>query len=185
MFVLISIVAILVLIADQITKIVTNGVFADAIPGVISFYSTRNTGAAFSIFGGGDAMIFFIILGVLFVIGFYVFNFMFNKNLKGKVYSVGFGLLIGGIMGNLIDRIAFAEVRDFIRLDFFPTFPIFNIADIALTIGVILVIIWLLFLLPKKRIPAEVSVSDVPHQTDLFEEKPKEKEDSVWDAKKE
>ena len=56
-------------------------------------------------------------------------------------------LILGGLFGNLIDRIAFGYVRDFVHLDFM-SFPVFNVADIALTVGCICFIIYVLFCNP-------------------------------------
>ena len=58
--------------------------------------------------------------------------------------------MIGGAVGNLIDRVAFKYVRDFIFLDFFPTFPIFNLADSFLCVGAVMLAIYILFMSGKK-----------------------------------
>ena len=57
-----------------------------------------------------------------------------------KLNNISFGLIIGGILGNLIDRIFFQCVRDFIDINIF-NFPIFNIADIAIVFGIVLLLI--------------------------------------------
>jgi len=180
----IGIVAVVVLGLDLITKIVTEGILhTPLIPGVLSFQYTQNPGASFGLFGEAEwAHVFFIVLSFLFIAGFFVFNFMFNKDLKGKVYSVGCGLLIGGIVGNLIDRLAFGYVRDFIRFDFM-NFPIFNIADIALTFGVILIFVWMLFIMPKKQKEAKNRIANLDKQADVFEGEKKERGESIWDSK--
>ena len=70
------------------------------------------------------------------------------KDIKKYIdfYDVIYGLLFGGIIGNLFDRILRGYVIDYISLNIFNySFPIFNIADIAITIGVILMIVYILF----------------------------------------
>ena len=70
-----------------------------------------------------------------------VYNFFKTK--KTILYSVSYGLILGGAIGNLIDRVFLGYVRDFIKFSFF-SFN-FNIADACLTIGVILFVIYLIF----------------------------------------
>ena len=65
---------------------------------------------------------------------------------KTTFYCLSFGFIIGGALGNLVDRIMLSYVRDFIYLDFFPTFPVFNIADSFLCIGAVMMAIYILFL---------------------------------------
>ena len=60
-------------------------------------------------------------------------------------------MLIGGTLGNFIDRIVFNSVTDFIHIHFFPA--IFNVADIALTVGAIMLIVWFVFLDDEAIIP--------------------------------
>ena len=64
---------------------------------------------------------------------------------KTKLNTYGFGLLLGGILGNLSDRLIFGYVKDFLDFIIFKyDFPVFNIADICIVIGVILLIISIL-----------------------------------------
>ena len=107
----------------------------------------HNTGAAFSIFS--NSTLFLIILSILCLVAYLFFEYLTMDNKRGYTYYVATALMVGGTLGNLVDRIAFSYVRDFIKLEFMD-FPIFNIADCALTIGVILLAIWLLFIQPKE-----------------------------------
>jgi len=137
------ILAIGIIILDLVTKIVTEGIHMEVIPGVLSFVSAHNTGASFSMLDGARWL--FIALGVAFVVGMVLFDIFSKAKFRyNGWYYVGFTLLLGGIIGNLIDRIALGYVRDFICLDFM-NFPIFNIADCALCIGTACLAIWILF----------------------------------------
>jgi signal peptidase II len=83
--------------------------------------------------------IVFIIVPVIAVI-LWVFNFYFYKNNQGRLsrlYVAAFSMILGGAIGNLIDRICFGHVIDFIDLRFWP---VFNIADSAITIGALLIV---------------------------------------------
>lgn len=151
------ILAVAVIVLDLITKVITEGIDTEVIPGVLSFVSVHNTGASFSMLDG--ARWFFIILGIIFVVGMILYDiFSKGKFHYNAWYYVGFTLLLGGIVGNLIDRIAFGYVRDFICLDFM-SFPIFNIADCALCIGTVCLAIWILFFASKEE-RKEVKVDD-------------------------
>ncbi len=70
--------------------------------------------------------------------------FLFNKKYKNPLFDVGISLVLGGIIGNFIDRLHLKYVIDMLQLDFMH-FNIFNIADSAITVGVILVFIYLIF----------------------------------------
>ena len=137
------ILTILVLVADQVSKFYLDGVSADFIPGVVGIESVYNYGASWSIMSGAGWL--FIILGVLCSVGMILFDIFYKKDFAPNAwYKIGFSLLLGGILGNLIDRIAFGYVRDFLNLEFM-NFPVFNIADMALTVGCICIIIYILF----------------------------------------
>lgn len=111
------------------------------IEGILSFYPTMNTGGGWSIFS--DATLFLTIFSAVAVIGIIVLNFFFKP--KSWVWIISMGLILAGAIGNLIDRIAFGAVRDFIKFDFI-NFPIFNVADMCLCFGAILLAVYLIFI---------------------------------------
>ncbi len=133
---------VIVLILDQITKILAN-IFIDSgssvkiIDGFFSLVNVTNTGAAFSILEGRT---FFLVMLTLVVI---VMILKMRKDFDDKRYvNIAFGFLMGGILGNLVDRLFLGSVRDFLKFKIFGyNFPVFNIADTAIVIGVILLII--------------------------------------------
>ena len=113
--------------------------------------STNNTGAAFS-FGAGSSVSMWIFITSSFVVSFILLFILFTNKVSTDIFfRTTLSILIGGIIGNLIDRLAFGYVRDFIYLKFI-NFAIFNVADMALTISCIMLVIWVLFLYhPKKN----------------------------------
>ncbi|MCL2570447.1 MAG: signal peptidase II [Firmicutes bacterium] len=142
-------VALVLAIAIDITsKYLTYYRYIELIPEVLSIHFERNFGAAFSMLDG--AVLFLIIISSVFILGLGAFYILHTrrKKIKGqnvpKFFHIGFGLFLGGALGNLFDRIFFGYVRDFIRLDF-VNFPIFNFADIFINIGLVMIIIYLLF----------------------------------------
>ena len=137
-----------VLVLDLVLKNIFDYKTYRFIDGFISIDGfAHNTGAAFSIFS--NSTLFLIILSILCLVAYLFFEYLTMDNKRGYTYYVATALMVGGTLGNLVDRIAFSYVRDFIKLEFMD-FPIFNIADCALTIGVILLAIWLLFIQPKE-----------------------------------
>ena len=139
---------IIVLALDLITKHFLFDVdYFNLIPNVVSIASNGgNTGAAFGIFSGKTSAL--IIVSILMIVALFVFDFFVKK--KNTFYSISFGLITGGAVGNLIDRVCLNYVRDFIYLDFAPNFPIFNIADSCLCIGAAMMVIYILFMSGKK-----------------------------------
>ena len=146
-----------VIALDLILKVVMEGVNITVIPNVLSFISVHNYGASFGVLDG--ARWFFIVLAILFVIGMVLFDFLYKKDFRANGwYRVGFVLILGGIIGNLVDRIAFGYVRDFICLEFID-FPVFNIADMALTFGCICLVVFILFFAFRSEKPQEKTVT--------------------------
>ena len=121
------------------------------IPGFFSLIYAKNEGAAFSILWGNR---WFIVLITIFILVFLIYTVAKErKNIEKYTlfYDIIYGLLFGGILGNLFDRVIRGYVIDYIALNFFGySFPIFNIADIAISIGVILMIVYILFFENKK-----------------------------------
>ena len=137
-----------VLVADLVTKhFLFNVDYFNLIPNVISIAgNVQNTGAAWGMFSGQQVGL--IIVSIAMIVALFIFNH-FIKN-KTTFYCLSFGFIIGGAVGNLIDRVALNYVRDFIFLDFFPTFPVFNVADSFLCVGAVMLAIHILFLSGKK-----------------------------------
>ena len=135
--------------ADLVTKHFLFKVeYFNLIPNFISIATNGgNTGAAWGMFGGKT--IGLIIVSVVMIAAFFAFNhFVKNKNVW---YCISFGFIIGGAAGNLIDRLWLKYVRDFIFLDFFPSFPVFNLADSFLCVGAVMMAIFILFMANKKN----------------------------------
>ena len=141
----------LVLLLDQIVKIIVNNCMSlydeiKLIPNFFSIYYVKNTGAAFSILE--DNTTFLIILTILFIL--IIHKYIKKEKEFTKLSSISLGLVLGGMFGNLIDRILHAGVIDYLSFEFIGYgFPIFNIADIGITVGVFLMLIEML--LEKKR----------------------------------
>ncbi len=138
-----------VLALDLILKSVFDQKEYDFIEGFIGINGfAHNTGAAFSLFS--NATVFLLVLSIVCLLLYFMFEYLTMDNCRGYTFYVATSLMVGGTLGNLIDRVAFGYVRDFIELEFID-FPIFNIADCALTVGVILLIVWLIFLEGKEK----------------------------------
>lgn len=105
--------------------------------------SHRNAGAAWGILQG--QMAFFYIV-TAFVLAMMVY--LYIKEAKGKpIVQIGIALLVAGAIGNLIDRVMYQQVIDFVDVLIVNySFPIFNVADASLTIGVILLLAYYLFI---------------------------------------
>ena len=138
----ILIIAIIALAIDQITKVATSILLEFNKPLTVIkdfFYLTlcHNEGAAWGIFS--NTKIIILIGTIIALITIYHFIYCFKQN---KRNTLAFGLLLGGLSGNLIDRLLFGYVRDFLDFYIFGyDYPVFNIADICIVFGVILLII--------------------------------------------
>lgn len=139
-------IVIVMLIADQLTKWVivtqmTVGESFTVVPNFLSITSHRNDGAAWGILSG--QMIFFYLITIVIIIALIVFYFKEAKD--HMMMQVAISLLLAGAFGNFIDRVMNGEVVDFVDTILFGyDFPIFNIADASLTIGVGLLVVILL-----------------------------------------
>ncbi len=148
----IFILALDLLTKNFIIKLIPNeGDAIKVIPGFINFVYVKNTGAAWGVLSGRP--IFLILISII-ILGLYLaFYIIRNKKHKCEtslVFSISVGLIAGGCLGNLVDRIVFGYVRDFINFEFI-SFPVFNFADISLTFGIILMIIYFFFIYSKEE----------------------------------
>lgn len=134
------VIVILVVLVDQATKAAAIEVIADGnsvlIPGIIDLVHVENTGAAFSI-GEGNGVLF-VIVALAFLIGSCSFVCREEELPLGIVAAVA--LIAGGGLGNMIDRLMNGSVTDFLSTAFMK-FPVFNVADICVTVGVACAII--------------------------------------------
>lgn len=140
-----SIMIILIVAFDQITKYfaslkLADGSVAKFIPGVVQFKYAENTGMAFSMLSGARWV--FIALTVVVCVG--VFYYLFSNRCKILWLYWSLGVILSGGIGNLIDRIRFGYVVDFIEPTF-VNFAIFNIADCAVTCGAVVLVGYLLY----------------------------------------
>lgn len=138
------IIALLTILLDQVSKalIVANFSLTDHftfLPGVFDIVYVKNTGAAFSMFESHTWILGTV--SVLFSIAILVY--MFKTKPQDKLILISAGLFLGGALGNGIDRIFRHFVVDFIELTLFK-FPVFNIADIAITVGAVIVVLKIL-----------------------------------------
>ena len=118
-------------------KMVLNQVIT-IIPKFFSLVYVQNTGAAFSILKDSTVLLTIFSAIILAILSEYIKK----EKYFSKLSILSFGLLTGGIVGNMIDRILHHAVIDYLSFEFFSySFPIFNIADIAITVGVCLLII--------------------------------------------
>lgn len=139
------IIASLVVILDQIAKllVIYNIGPTDCfhiIPKLFDFVYVKNTGAAFSMLSNNTG--FLSIISIIFCVG--VLLYWYKKKPASTLLKLSLCLLFAGALGNAIDRIFRGFVVDFISTAFM-NFPVFNIADIAITFGAILLIIYFIF----------------------------------------
>ena len=121
-----------------ITKNMTIHQEITIIPKFFSLYYLENTGAAFSIFGNKTFLLIFISIICLIILKNYIKKLKRVTNLT----IISLGIMIGGIIGNLFDRLIYSAVIDYLSFNLFGySFPVFNLADIGITIGAILLII--------------------------------------------
>ncbi|WEG72627.1 signal peptidase II [Vagococcus intermedius] len=131
-----------VIISDQLIKnwVVTNVGLGETIfdNSLISLTHLRNEGAAWSILEGKMWFFYIVTAIVCFVVVFILFKY---RN-ESKWFTIGLSLILGGAIGNFIDRLHLGYVVDMFQTEFM-NFPIFNVADIALTVGVGCILIYI------------------------------------------
>jgi signal peptidase II len=133
------------LILDQLTKVIAkNSLFEGVSQPVTSFLNwtlVYNSGAAFSFLAqaGGWQRWFFTSVGIIAAL---IMIWLIRKNPHQTIFSLALSLVLSGAIGNVIDRIIYGAVVDFVDVHYMGWhWPAFNIADSAITIGVILLII--------------------------------------------
>lgn len=140
---------------DQITKLIARTTLSagdiDIIPGVLQLHLLYNTGAAFSILTG-KTIVFYVLTPVIAAVIIY---FFIRLPYVKKYLPMAFVLtsLVAGAAGNYIDRLVFSKVTDFIYFSII-NFPVFNVADIYVTISVIVLLVLILFYYKDEELSA-------------------------------
>ncbi|HEX5925159.1 MAG TPA: signal peptidase II [Baekduia sp.] len=129
----------LVVLIDQVTKaLVRHGIEVgeeDSILPAVTLVHVRNTGVAFGAFSGGGIVVVVLVAAALSALLYY-----FVTHIDKPLIWLPTGMLLGGSIGNIIDRVRDGAVTDFVKL---PAWPAFNVADISITFGV-LVLLWVI-----------------------------------------
>jgi len=141
-----------VVVLDQAVKALVRDRIAtgdeESVLPFVKLVHVRNTGVAFSMFsGGGPLLVVFAVIATGALLAF------FHTHAERPLAWLPTGLLLGGAIGNLIDRLGDGAVTDFIK---FPSWPAFNVADIAITFGV-LALLYVLEGPPRSRERAAMS----------------------------
>jgi len=138
----------LVLVLDQITKILVDKMMPlyhsiEIIPNFAALTYLRNTGAAFGILAGERSVyriVFFVAVSVI-ALGCILYLLKLTRSEK-KLTLVSLSLILGGAVGNMVDRLRLGEVIDFILLHYYDLhWPAFNVADSAISVGVVLLLV--------------------------------------------
>ena len=130
---------------NQLRKLSYNSFFENYSNPVFSVTHTENTGSAFGLFSGNSMILaIFGIFAVIFLT-YYIYK---NITYENKIELLSITLFVSGALGNLIERIKFGYVVDYINLNFI-NFPIFNSFDVMICMGVFLYFIFILFDLRK------------------------------------
>ena len=132
-----ALVAALTLGADQLTKAIVRAELATGdskeLPGPLDLVHVRNNGVAFGALAGGGPIVALVVAAALGALLTY-----FALNARRPLAWLPTGLLVGGALGNIVDRIRLGAVTDFLKL---PSWPAFNLADTAITVGVVLLVV--------------------------------------------
>lgn len=137
----IGLIALISFIIDRVIKIIVDNslkpfIEYKIVDDFLYLLKCNNEGAAFSILSGSTIFLILITIVALYLI----INFI-RKEEQNKLSIVSYGILIGGIIGNLYDRIVYGSVIDYIGINIFNyNFPIFNFADITIVIGAFIIL---------------------------------------------
>ncbi len=143
-FILAIITSVLTLLADQYTKYFISSNFelgegTKFLKGFIDIVYIHNTGGAWGLLSGST----YILLGFTCIIIAFLIIYFVKCGQKSKLLFWAISLVISGGLGNMIDRVfRSGKVIDFLHFEFYPTFPVFNVADIAVVVGAGLLILY-------------------------------------------
>ncbi len=150
--ILLVIMSITILIIDQIIKtLIVSNLYNSSIviiPNVLNLTYIENTGAAFGI--GSSSTTMFIIVSLI-IMGLIIYFIYSKREEMDKLILFSLYLILAGGIGNLIDRVVRGFVVDYIDFNLLISFPVFNLADICITIGCIIIVIQLITSIIRER----------------------------------
>lgn len=161
-------VAVFVVLLDQISKIwlrntLPLGSRIEVLPGWVHLSHSLNNGAAWGMMSGQRWLLILVSVGV----SIFIFKMAREYASRGVLPMLALAFILGGAIGNLIDRVLFGVVTDMIDLDTpleaLRAFPVFNVADSALTVGVILL---MLHFLLNRETESQPLTTDTRHASD-------------------
>lgn len=137
-----AVTAVVIIVLDRITKAWALGSIPPeglpCIPGVIGFRLVFNKGASFGMLEGATAL--FLIIAIAMLVAIIIYLVRYKRHVWFEVIALGG--IAAGALGNALDRVLYGQVTDFLSLQFID-FPVFNVADCGITIGII---VWLVFM---------------------------------------
>jgi len=130
---------------DFATKLIFTDKYFSLIENILSICFVKNYGGAMGLFLGNYNLLLFIPMGIVVML---IYNYNFVKH-KTYSYTIGMGFIFGGAIGNISDRLFLGSVRDIISIDFLSfTQPVFNMADLFLTVGFFFIIYYAVIVIP-------------------------------------
>lgn len=151
--------AAIIVFADQISKyyiveiLQQEGNSVTVINGLLDFTLSYNDGMAF---GLGSSVFRWVFVAIMVIVGGILIYLMFNPKYSSPLFLSASALVIGGGIGNAIDRVVNGYVVDFLALSFFP--PVCNFADYAITVGTVLLLIYVIFVYGKNDKKESINV---------------------------
>lgn len=162
-YILAAVTGVIVLVADQFTKVFVSNNFEMAksyefLPGLIDITYIHNDGAAWGMLGGYT----WLLLSITIVVMLGCIALLLKWGLRDKLIFWSAMLVLSGGVGNMIDRIfRGGNVIDFLHFEFWPTFPVFNVADCAIVVGAGLIILSLFkSIIDEQRQKSRAAVAD-------------------------
>lgn len=155
--ILVGLIFALVLVIDLVSKeliikyLIPNvGDSVEVVPGFINFVYVENKGGPWGVFSNSTLLLAIMSIVILILIlVFYILRIRQTKEKSSIWLATGVGLIAGGCVGNLVDRLVFGFVRDFINFQFMD-FPVFNFADVGICAGVVVLVVYFLFFYSKE-----------------------------------
>jgi signal peptidase II len=164
LFWVVPLLAVLVFTTDQLTKYWVSTELAigqawmpiDALASFIVIRHVRNSGAAFGMFPAAGPI--FLVIAVAVVLG--IMRYYYSRITTAPLWvRISLGLMLGGAIGNMIDRVRFGFVVDFVDLGWWP---VFNVADSSIVVGVTMLALYMAFFQPRHVQPAGASLDQTP-----------------------